>query len=313
MPSVIVSRLFQALVVLVFVSILVFVMMRVVPGDPASIALGENATPEAVAAMREELGLDQPLWVQYLTWIGGVFTGDLGRSIASQQPVDQLIAQKLPITMQLGVTAFVLAVLVGVPAGVIAAVRRGTWLDSLLTVLANVGMAVPIFWLGILGIYVFSVNLGWLPVQGYTPPTVNLWENIRQITMPVILLSLVPLSQLARQTRSSMLEVVGLDFMRTARAKGLPRWRVTILHGLRNSLIPIVTLFGVGIASAAGGSVFVEQIFNIPGLGLLLVDSIFAKDYVVVQSVVLLLAAIVVAVTFLVDITYTWIDPRIRT
>jgi peptide/nickel transport system permease protein len=286
--------------------------MHLLPGDPVSIMLGDNATQEEVEHLRQELGLDKSLPLQYANWIGDLLSGDLGQSISLNEDVNELMKQRMPVSFHIGLMAFLLAMLIGIPAGVVAAVKRGGWMDSLITVTANLGMAVPIFWLGILGIYLFSLKLGWLPVQGYTSPFEDFWKSIHQSIMPVVLLSLVSLAQLARQTRSSMLEVIRQDYIRTARAKGLKENHVIMNHALRNALIPVITLLGMGLANLVGGSVFIEQVFNIPGMGRLMVQSIFGKDYIVVQSVVIIIATVVAFANLLVDIAYGFVDPRIR-
>jgi peptide/nickel transport system permease protein len=308
----IVRRLFQTIVILFIVSILVFSLMHLLPGDPVSIMLGDNATQEEVEHLRQELGLDKSLPLQYANWIGDLLRGDLGQSISLNEDVNELMKQRMPVSFHIGLMAFLLAMIIGIPAGVIAAVKRGGWMDSLIAVTANLGMAVPIFWLGILGIYLFSLKLGWLPVQGYTSPSEDFWKSLHQSIMPVVLLSLVSLAQLARQTRSSMLEVIRQDYIRTARAKGLKENHVIMKHALRNALIPVITLLGMGLANLVGGSVFIEQVFNIPGMGRLMVQSIFGKDYIVVQSVVIIIATVVAFANLLVDIAYGFVDPRIR-
>jgi peptide/nickel transport system permease protein len=312
MTTYLIRRLLQTLVILLFVTVIVFMIMHLLPGDPVRIMLGDEATPEQIELMRKELGLDKPLPVQYLSWLGDVLQGDLGRSIAYKQDVNELVAKRIPITFHLGFSAFILAVIIGIPAGVIAAVKRGSWIDSLITVSANIGMAVPTFWLGILGVYLFALKLGWLPVQGYTSPFEDPWQSFRQSVMPIILMSLTALASLTRQTRSAMLEVIRQDYIRTARSKGLSERRVILGHALRNALIPVVTLLGMQLGFLVGGSVFIEQVFNIPGMGRLMVQSIFGQDYVVVQSVVLIVAATVALANLLVDIAYGYIDPRIR-
>lgn len=312
MTTYLIRRLLQTLVILLFVTMIVFLIMHLLPGDPVRIMLGDEATPEQIELMRKELGLDKPLPVQYLSWLGDVLQGDLGRSIAYKQDVNELVAKRIPITFHLGFSAFILAIIIGIPAGVIAAVKRGSWIDSLITVSANLGMAVPTFWLGILGVYLFALKLGWLPVQGYTSPFEDPWQSFRQSIMPIILMSLTALASLTRQTRSAMLEVIRQDYIRTARSKGLSERRVILGHALRNALIPVVTLLGMQLGHLVGGSVFIEQVFNIPGMGRLMVQSIFGQDYVVVQSVVLIVAATVALANLLVDIAYGYIDPRIR-
>jgi len=312
MLTFIVRRLIMTIAILFIVSLIVFTIMHLLPGDPVAIMLGDQASVEEIERLRTELGLDKPLPVQYANWLLDVLHGDLGRSISYNEDVGRLIRERLPITFHIGLSAFLLAIVIGIPAGITAAVRRGGWLDSLITVTANLGMAVPVFWLGILGVYLFSLKLGWLPVQGYTSPFEDLRQSLRQTVMPIVLLSLGSLATLARQTRSSMLEVIRQDYIRTARAKGVKENRVIMRHALRNALIPIITILGMGLASLVGGSVFIEQVFNIPGMGRLMVQSIFGKDYVVVQSVVLIVASVVALGNLAVDVAYGLIDPRIR-
>lgn len=308
----IVNRILQTITILFVVSVLVFFIMHLLPGDPVMIMLGNEASHEEAERLRAELGLNKPWPIQYVDWIGDLFQGDLGHSVSYNEPVSKLVKERLPISIHIGLMSFILAILVGIPAGIIAAVRRGGWMDSLITVTANLGMAVPVFWLGILGIYLFSLKLGWLPVQGYTSPLDDFRQSLLRSVMPVVLLSLTTLALLARQTRSAMLEVIRQDYIRTARAKGLKESRVMMGHALRNALIPVVTLLGLGLANLVGGSVFIEQVFNIPGMGRLMTESIFGKDYVVVQSVVLIIAAVVALGNLAVDIAYGVIDPRIR-
>jgi len=312
MTAYIIRRLIQTVIILLIVTMIVFLIMHLLPGDPVRIMLGDDATPEQVELMRKELGLDRPLPVQYLSWLGDVLKGDLGRSIAYRMDVNDLVKQRLPITIHLGFSAFLLAILVGVPAGIFAAVKRGSWIDSLITVSANLGMAIPTFWLGILGVYLFSLKLGWLPVQGYVSPFEDPWLSFRHSIMPIVLMSLTALASLTRQTRSAMLEVIRQDYIRTARSKGLSERRVIFGHALRNALIPVVTILGIQLGNLVGGSVFIEQVFNIPGMGRLMVQSIFGQDYVVVQSVVLIVASTVALANLVVDIAYGYIDPRIR-
>jgi peptide/nickel transport system permease protein len=308
----IVRRLLQTVLILFIVSLFVFLIMHMLPGDPVAIMLGDQAGVEEVEKMRKELGLDLPIWRQYVNWLVKAVQGDFGRSITYNEEIRDLIVKRLPISFHIGASAFVLAILLGIPAGMFAAVKRGSWVDSLITVSANFGMAVPVFWLGILGVYLFGLKLGWLPVQGYTSPFEDFGESMRKSLMPIVLLSLGTLATMARQTRSAMLEVIRQDYIRTARSKGLKERDVFLKHALRNGLIPVVTLLGMGLASLVGGSVFIEQVFNIPGMGRLMVQAIFGKDYLVVQTVVLIVAGVVALGNLLVDIAYGFIDPRIR-
>lgn len=312
MLAYIARRLMQTVLVLIFVSVIVFSLMHLIPGDPALVILGDQATPEQIEALHRELLLDQPLWIQYLNWAGDVLQGNLGRSVSYRQSVTDLLATRLPITFHIGLVAFILSTAISIPAGILSAIRRGGWLDTIITLLTNLAMAVPVFWLGILGIYLFALKLGWLPVQGYTSPSENLALNTRQIIMPAMCLAIVPLASLARQTRSSMLEVIRQDYIRTARSKGLTEWAVITGHALKNAIIPVITLLGMQLRNLVGGAVLVEQVFNIPGMGRLMVSGVFNKDFVVVQGTVMVVAVVVALSNLLVDISYGYFDPRIR-
>lgn len=274
--------------------------------------LGEQAPQEQLEALRQELWLDRPLIVQYGHWLSNSIRGDLGRSITQGSDVSTLIASRLPITVSLSLAAVFLSAVLGIGSGIICAVRRGTFLDSFFTLFANIGVAIPVFWLGILGAYLLGLQLGWLPIQGYTSPFDDFWLSIRKAIMPVICMAIPPLAVLARQTRSSMLEVVRQDYIRTAWSKGLSESMIVIRHLLKNSLIPVVTLMGLQLRNVVGGSVLVETVFNIPGMGRLLVLSVLSKDFVVVQGSTMVIAIVVIIGNLLVDISYGWFDPRIR-
>ena len=312
----IVRRLLLALVVLILTSLIIFFSMRLLPGDPILMLMNENQTQEyneeQILALKREFGLDKPMVVQYLDWLGGVVQGDMGISILHRTPVTAEILRRLPISLFLGGLAFVLGHLIGIPAGIIAAVRRGKWIDNIITTLANIGITIPNFLLGLLLIYIFGLKLRWLPIMGYTSPFDDFWLSMKQIIMPVICLALFPIAGSARQSRSSMLEVMGQDYIRTAWSKGLQERTIIIRHALKNGLIPIVTLAGMGVPIIIGGSVFIETIFNIPGIGRLAVSSVTSQDYPYVQGVTLVVAFIVVTVNLVVDIAYGWLDPRIR-
>jgi peptide/nickel transport system permease protein len=312
MTTFIIRRLLQTVIVLVFVSFFAFMLLHILPGDPALVMLGAEASPEQVEQLRRELGLDRPLLVQYGTWLLNALQGDLGQSLTYGESVLQVIADRLPTTLYIGTVALVLTVLISIPIGVISAVKRGSFLDQLLTTTANLGMAVPVFWLGIMGIYLFSLKLGWLPVQGYTSPFDDFWLSTKQIIMPAIILALVPMASLARQMRSSMLEVIRQDYIRTARSKGLKKRVVIVSHALKNAMIPVITLLGLQVRNLVGGSVLVEQVYNIPGMGRLMVASIFNKDFLVVQGVILIIALVVGLINLLVDLSYGLVDPKIR-
>jgi peptide/nickel transport system permease protein len=316
MSAYIIRRIFFSLLIIVIVTILVFLGMRLLPGDPVLLIISRSEsrqiTEEEIALLRHEYGLDKPMVVQYFDWMGGVLRGDLGKSIHTNRPVFNELARRIPITLHLTVLAFILSICIGVPAGVICAIRRGRWVDTIVTTLANAGITIPVFWLGIVLMYVFALQLNWLPIFGYTSPFKDFWLNTRQIIMPVFCLAVYPLASLARQTRSSMLEVMHQDYIRTAWSKGLRERLVILRHALKNSLIPVVTLIGTQTPQLVGGSVFVETVFNIPGMGRLAVTSMFDQDYPVTQGVILIIAIAVVLSNLVVDLSYGWIDPRIR-
>ena len=312
MLSFITRRVIQTFVVLIIVTFIVFLLLYLIPGDPARTMLGIEASAQDVAALRSQLGLDRPMMVQFGSWLFHVSQGDLGRSIQFHQPVSHLIATRLPVTIYIGILALILSTILGVGAGVISAIRRGTVLDQAITVFANAGVAVPVFWLGILGIYLFALQLGWLPVQGYTSPFENLSVSVRQILMPVMCLAMVPLATLARQSRSAMLEVIQQDYIRTAWSKGLKERRIIIRHALRNAMIPIVTVLGLSVRYVVSGAVLIETVFNIPGMGRLIVSGVFNKDFILVQGCVLIVAFGIAITNLAVDISYAFIDARIR-
>jgi peptide/nickel transport system permease protein len=317
MATYIVRRLIAAVIVILLVTLATFFMMRLIPGDPLQLFMSgtlniNSLAPDKLAALRHEFGLDKPVMLQYLTWLGNIFRGDLGTSLYYQVPVGHLIAQRYPVTLHLGVLALVISTTLGLLIGLVAALKRGKWMDTLATSLAYLGQAVPVFWLGILLIYIFNLTLHWLPTSGYTSPFVNFGQSTRQLIMPVICLSITTLSSTARQMRSSMLEVIRQDYIRTAWSKGISERNIVMTHALKNSLIPVITLIGLFVPWIFGGSVFVETIFAIPGIGRLLVESIIGKDYIVVQSITLIIAIIVIFTNLIVDISYSWIDPRIR-
>ena len=312
MTTFIIRRLIQTLVVLLIVTIVSFLFLHITPGDPAAAMLGTEATMEQIKALQKELWLDRPLAVQYLHWLSNALRGDLGVSIMFRDPMVDMFAARLPITLYLSGIALVLSTIIGIAAGIICAIRRGGILDQLVSLCANVGIAIPIFWLGILGIYVFGFRLGWLPIQGWTSPFDNFTENLKCTLMPALIMSTPGIAIMARQTRSSMLEVIHQDYIRTAFAKGLTERLVILRHALKNSLIPVVTLLGLQVRILVGGSVLVETVFNIPGMGRLLVIGAINKDFLVVQAGVLLVGTLVCLANLLVDISYGLLDPRFR-
>lgn len=290
---------------------LVFILMRMLPGDPALVILGDYATPEAVAAIQQQLGLDQPLRVQYVRFIKEVVRGDLGRSLVTNRPVLADIAHVMPYTLQLAATAIMISVLIGVPIGVISAVKRNTGIDHIFMLVALIGVAGPDFWYGIMALLIFSYKLSWFPVLSTSLATSSA-SALKFVILPGTVLGFSMAGLVARMTRSSMLDVLTQDYIRTAFAKGLPDLRVVIKHGLRNALIPIVTILAGNIGRLLGGSVIIEVVFVRPGLGQLLVRSIIQRDYTMVQGITLLFAAMVVLVNLLLDLSYKFLDPRVE-
>lgn len=303
----IIQRLLLAVPVLLGISVLVFALARFAPGDPIQAVLGTDYTEAQAQAMRKELGLDRPLPFQYVTWIGGVLHGDLGRSISLNNSVRAVILQRLPTTVALAVAAITLALAVAVPFGVIAAIKKDTWIDNIFRILAIIGASMPVFWLGIMLLMFFSVRLHWFPAGGgireYGP---------RSLVLPALALSASFAALITRMVRSMMLEVLGEDYIRTARAKGLGVFVVYSRHALRNALVPVVTVVGLQFGGVLGGAVLTETIFNIPGLGRLMVEAASRRDYPLIQGVVLVTACAFVAVNLLTDVLYTIINPRIR-
>ena len=307
-----VRRVATILPTLLFVSMLIFGLQQLLPGDPAVILAGEERDPNVVAYLHKKLHLDEPLPVRYAYWIGGVLQGDLGESVRSQQPVLELIVQKLPVTIELALLAMTIALVIGIPAGVVSAVGRGTAWDYAANVFALWGLSTPNFWLGILLILLFSVTLGWLPASGYVSPFEDWRANLAAMVMPAFVLGNAIAAVLMRHTRSAMLQVLSSDYVRTARAKGVGERAVVLKHALRNALIPIVTLGTLELGTLLSGAVLTEQVFTIPGFGKLIVDAVFNRDYAVVQGVVLFTATAYIALNLLADVAYVVIDPRIR-
>jgi len=317
MTTYIIRRLIQALFVLILVTLIVFFVMRLLPGDPLIIYMAQSAElqampPEMLDKLRADFGLDKPVIVQYANWMAGIFQGDFGTSIFYREKVGILMLERFPVTAHLGLLSLIIGAVLGVLAGLSAAVRRGKWLDKIITPLTYIGICIPVFFVGILMIYVFGLKLGWLPISGYTSPFDDFWLSTRQLVMPVTCMAVFGLAANARQMRSSMLEVTRQDYIRTAWAKGLSERMVIIKHAMKNSLIPVITLMGLGVGIIFGGSVLVELIFAIPGVGRLMVSSIFGQDYVVVQAITFVIAVVILIVNLAVDISYGWLDPRIR-
>ena len=312
MLTFVVRRVAQIVPTLFFVSILIFGLQQLLPGDPAMILAGEDRDPTVIAHLRETLNLDKPLPVRYAYWVRGVLHGDLGESIRTQQPVRTLILEKLPVTLELACIAMVIALAIGIPAGVVSAVRRGSAWDYAANVVALWGLSTPNFWLGIMLILLFSVTLGWLPASGYVSPFEDWRANLAAMVMPAFVLGNAIAAVLMRHTRSAMLQVLSSDYVRTARAKGVPERGVVLKHALRNALIPIITLGALEFGTLLSGAVLTEQVFTIPGFGKLIVDAVFNRDYQVVQGVVLFTATAYIVLNLLADIAYALANPRIR-
>ena len=306
-----VRRVLLALPILFIVSVLCFSMINLIPGDPATVILGPEASEQAKEQMRERLGLDKPIVVQYVDWLGGVLHGDLGKSLIDGTPVATLIKQRAPVTIELALGAFAVSFTIAVIAGILGAYRRGTWVDYVSTGFALGGISIPHFWLGMMFIIIFAVYLGWLPASGYVPFFEDPAANIAVMILPVLATGLRESAELMRMLRSSLLEELGSDYVRTAFSKGLSRRVVVIRHAVRNALIPFVTASGLQIAALLGGLVVTEQVFQLPGVGRLIVESILERDYTVVQGAVLTVTVIVILINVLVDLLYAVIDPRI--
>src|SRR5438132_7603240 len=306
------QRLATIVPTLFFVSVLIFGLQQLLPGDPATALAGEDPDPNVVAFLRAKFHLDEPLAVRYWYWLSGVLHGDLGDSVRIQKPVTELIMEKLPVTLQLAAMAIVIALVIGITAGVISAVKKDTWWDYAANVFALWGLSTPNFWLGILLILLFAVQLGWLPASGYVSPFEDLRANLASMIMPAFVLGNAFAAVLMRHTRSAMLQVLSSDYVRTARAKGLDERVAVLKHALRNALIPIITLGALGLGELLGGAVLTEQVFTIPGFGKLIVDAVFNRDYSVVQGVVLFTATVYITLNLLADLAYFLVNPRLR-
>jgi peptide/nickel transport system permease protein len=306
------KRILQLIPTLFFVSVLIFSLQHLLPGDPALVMAGEERDPAVIAKIREQYRLDQPMTAQYVYWVKGVLSGDLGESLRIKVPVFDLILQKLPVTLQLGTMAIIIALLIGIPAGVVSAVKKGTVWDYGANLFALWGISTPNFWLGIMLIFLFSIELGWLPASGYVPPTENWRANLATTIMPAFVLGNAIAAILMRHTRSAMLQVLQSDYVRTARAKGLSERAVILKHAMRNALTPVITLGALELGTLLSGAVLTEQIFSIPGFGKLIVDAVFNRDYAVVQGVVLVTATIYITLNLLADIAYILVNPRLR-
>jgi peptide/nickel transport system permease protein len=305
-------RIASTVPVLLFVAVFVFAMLRLTPGDPAAVLAGDNATPQQIEDIRAQLGLDEPVWTQFAIYAERLLRGDLGVSYFFNQPVTELVAQRIEPTLSLALVTILITVVVAVPLGTLAAYRHGSWLDRVVMGFSVAGFSIPVFVLGYLLIWIFAVELRWLPVQGFTSISEGFWPFLERMILPASALAVIYIALIARIARASVLEVLGEDYIRTARAKGLAELPVVTRHALRNAAVPIVTVIGVGIALLIGGVVVTESVFNIPGLGRLTVDAVLARDYPTIQAVILLFSFLYVLINLLIDLSYLVLDPRIR-
>ena len=305
-------RLVSLLATLVVASLAVFAIMEILPGDPAALMLGMNAEPEALAALRDQLGLNRPLPVRYFSWVAGLVLGDFGTSYTYAVPVGELIGQRLWVSLPLALLAMALSTLIAIPVGVLAAARHNRPVDTGIMGLTQLGIAVPNFWFAMMLVFVFSIMLRWLPSGGFPGWEAGLWPGLKALLLPAVALALPQASILARVMRSGLLDVLHEDYIRTARAKGLPRRLTLWRHGVRNALIPVLTILGLQFSFLLAGTIIIENVFYLPGLGRLIFQAIIQRDLIVVQSLIILLAGTVILVNFLVDITYALADPRLR-
>jgi peptide/nickel transport system permease protein len=312
MLSYLLRRLTSALISILLAAVLVFAALLAIPGDPAEIILGLNASPQALAALRDQLGLNVPPVPRFMNWLDGVIRGDFGDSLNYRRPVSELLVGRLQVSIPLALAAMAIACLIALPLGTITALRQGTWLDPLVVGLAQVGAAIPSFWLGLMLILLFSVQLGWLPAGGYVPWERSPWGAVRSLILPAFALGLGQAAVITRMTRASMLDVLRQDYIRTASAKGLPRHRVVLVHTLRNALVTIVTIVGLSMAQLLVGAIVIEQVFALPGLGRLALTAIGTRDFPLLQAEVLFYASAIIGLSFVVDVLYGILDPRIR-
>ena len=312
MLSYIFKRLLAIVPVLLVVGVFIFLLLRLTPGDPAAMIAGDYATEDQIAAIKENLGLDKPLIHQFFIWISNIANGDLGESYFFKKQVTELIIARIEPTLSLSVVTIIFTILIAIPMGVIAAYKQGSWIDRVVMGFSVIGFSIPVFVIGFGLIYVFSLNLGWFPVQGYQRLEMGVFQWIRHLILPALALSVIFVAFIARMTRTSVLEVLGEDYVRTARAKGQTETKVLVNHALRNAAVPIITVIGFAFAILIGGVVVTESVFNIPGLGLLTVDAVLNRDFPTIQAVVLLFSFVYVLINLVIDICYTFLDPRIK-
>ena len=307
-----IRRILAAIPVMGVVALFVFLLLRLTPGDPAAILAGDNATPEQLDRIRTSLGLNEPLVTQFVTWIGRLLQGDLGVSLISNVPVTKMLASRVEPSISIAIGTILFAIVVAVPLGVIAAWKHGTWIDRFVMGLSVIGFSVPVFVVGYLLVKVFAIDLRWFPVQGFRPLAGGFGPYFERLALPILTLSFIYIALIARMTRAAMLDVLGEDYIRTARAKGIAETGVLLRHGLRNAAVPVITVIGTGFALLISGVVVTESVFNLPGGGRLTVDAVLARDYPVIQAMILLTSGIYVAVNLIIDVAYTLLDPRIR-
>lgn len=312
MGKYIAKRLTQVVPTLFFVVLTAFLIMKMIPGDPAMVLLGPQARSEDIARFRQQLGLDKPVLIQFVIYLKKILTGDLGRSLIYKQDVLSLIFERLPTTITLSLCALFISIVIGIPSGILAAVKHNSFVDLFVTILSLVGISIPIFWFGMVLIIVFSLQLGWLPAVGIGDPAKGLWDVVSHFILPSFALGILSTGTIARFTRSSMLEVLNQDYIRTAYAKGLKKSLILYRHALKNALIPVVTVMGLQLGNLLAGAVLTETVFALPGLGKLMVDGIFRRDYMLVQGEVLFIAIMYIFVNLIVDIIYALINPKIR-
>lgn len=307
-----IRRILAAIPVMGVVALVVFLLLRLTPGDPAAIIAGDLATPEQLERIRTTLGLNEPLHTQFITWVGRLLQGDFGVSLISQVPVMQMISRRIEPTISLALSTIIMAIVIAVPLGVIAAWKHGTWIDRVVMSLSVLGFSVPVFVVGYILIQVFAIDLRLVPVQGFRSITAGFGAFFERMILPTMALSFIYIALIARITRASMLEVLGEDYVRTARAKGIGEAGVLLRHALRNAAVPVITVIGTGFALLISGVVVTESVFNIPGIGRLTVDAVLARDYPVIQAMILLTSGLYVAINLFIDLAYTLLDPRIR-
>lgn len=313
MTALLLRRLGVALPTLLLVSMMVFGLQKLLPGDPALALAGEERSPEVIEYLREKYRFNDPVPVQYAAWLGGLLQGDFGTSVRTRLPIGTMLAEKLPVTIELAILSMLVALVLGLPIGILAALKRGSALDYGASLFGLAGLSIPNFWLGIMLILLFSVNLGWLPAGGYVPPSESLWGNLKSMLMPAFVLGTGTAAIIMRHTRSAMIQAMKQDYVRTARAKGVKERKLVLRHALPNALIPVVTLGTLQFGELLAGAVLTEQVFSIPGFGKMIVDGVFGRDYAVVQAVVLCTAAVFLLMSFLADLAYVLLNPRLRT